>query len=135
MKPSVLLIVSIVFGILGSIFLGLVAGLANVVTNQYIDNSLPGNPIVQEYDFRLAGKYGWISIFLLTGGIVLAIGGNTMGIYALFEYQASKYTSKIQKERKVTKKSVNRLLEKCPQCKGEISPYYNFCPECGANLR
>lgn len=126
-------VVSIIFGILGSIFLGLVAGLANVVTNQYVDNSLPGNPLVQEFDFRIAGKYGWISIFLLAGGIVFAIGGNTIGIYALFEYQASRRSLMSRKERKTTGKSVG--LEKCPRCRVEISVYYKFCPECGVDLK
>lgn len=129
-----LFVVCIVFGILGSAFLGLVAGLANTVTNEYVDYNLPNNPIIQEFDFRIVGKYGWISLFLLVSGIVFAIGGNIIGIYAFFEYQTSKKTSPSREDSASTKNSI-RLFDECPKCGESVSPYYKFCPECGTSLR
>ena len=90
MNPAPLFLVLVIFGILGSVFLGLVAGLANVITNEYVDYSLPENPLVQEYDFRVGGKYELVTVFLLVSGSVLAIYGNIIGIY---EYQAAKQRS------------------------------------------
>lgn len=129
-----LFVVCIIFGILGSALLGLVAGLANIVTNEYVDFSLPDNPVIQEFDFRIAGKYGWISLFLLISGIIFAIGGNMIGIYTFFEYQAFKKASP-SRDHEVSMKDSMRLFDECPKCRERVSPYYKFCPECGASLK
>ena len=133
MRFGPLFIICIVFGIVGSVFLGLVAGLANMVTSEYVDYNLPNNPTIQEFDFRIVGKYGWISLILLVSGIVFAIGGNIIGIYAFFEYQTSKKTSLSRDDSVSTKKSI-RLFDECPKCGERVSSYYKFCPECGTGL-
>lgn len=134
MKPTPLpFFVLIMFGVLGSVFLGLVAGLANVVTNEYVDHSLPGNPVVQEYDFRVGGKYELVTFSLLLGGSVLAIGGNVMGIYALYDYQTAR--QQFQDEKKVVStKPFAGLLAICPQCKNRLPINSKFCPKCGADF-
>ena len=133
MKPAPSFLVLIMFGVLGSVFLGLVAGLANIVTNEYVDYSLPGNPVVQEYDFRVGGKYGLVTLSLLLGGSVLAIGGNIVGIYTLYEHQALKQRS-WDKKKIVPEKPVTKLLTICPQCKKKLPIDSKFCPKCGTDF-
>jgi hypothetical protein len=134
LRFGTLFVVCLIFGILGSALLGLVAGLANIVTNEYVDYNLPNNPVIQEFDFRIAGRYGWISLFLLICGIVFAIGGNMIGIYTFFEYQAFKKAS-LSRDRGVPMKNSKRLFDECPKCGESVSPYYKFCPECGTSLK
>ena len=133
MKPEPLFFVLITFGILGCIFLGLVAGLANIVTNEYVDYSLPGDPIVQEYDFRVGGRYGLVTLSLLLGGSVLAIAGNVIGIHAFYKYKAAKQRSR-DEEKIVPKKLVAKLLIICPRCKNKLQIDSKFCPKCGIDF-
>ncbi len=132
MKPAPLFFVLVTFSVFGSIFLGLVAGLANVVTNEYVDYSLPGNPIVKEYDFRVGGKYQLLTLCLLLGGSVLAIGGNIMGSYALYEHLAVKQQSR--EEKKMMFEDTDRFLMVCPQCMNKLPMDSKFCPKCGTDF-
>lgn len=129
LRPSIL----IAFGALGCVFLGLVAGLGNVVTAEYVNHSLPGNPIVQEYDFRIGGKYGLVSMFLLLGGAILAIGGNIMGFHMLYEYSSVEHRPYDGKWL-VSEKTYSTLFVVCPQCKKKLPTYSKFCPKCGTDL-
>ena len=85
MKSHRLSISLIALSFLGYAFLGLTAGLVNLVTNEYVDNTLPDSPTVWEYDFRMGGRYWLLTGFLLIGGVALALFGSTIGIYSLYE--------------------------------------------------
>ncbi len=125
--------VLITFGIFGSVFLGLVAGLGNIVTNEYVDYSFPGNPIVREYDFRIGGKYGLVTLSLLFGGAALAIGGYGTGFHILCKHSPTIHHSSSEKWVMLQKADV-ALLMTCPQCKKKLPTYSKFCPRCGTDI-
>ena len=123
----------IAFSILGYVFIGLVAGLANVITNEYVDYSLPGNPVVCEYDFRMGGKYGMITLFLLSGGVALAFGGSTIGIYTFYEPQGAQ---KHSKQRKIRSKAADfEPFVMCDSCGNKLPMGSKFCPKCGTDIK
>jgi ribosomal protein L40E len=122
----------IAFSILGYVFIGLVAGLANIVTNEYIDYSLLGNPAVSEYDFRMGGKYGMITLFLLSGGVALALGGSAIGIYTFYEPQNAQKYSK-QRKMKVETTDLNPFVT-CDKCNRKLPIGSKFCPKCGTDI-
>ncbi len=134
MNHASLLFAAITFALLGSVSLGLVAGLANMVTNEYVDRNLPGNPIVQEYEFRIPGRYGLVSLFLLIVGSALVIGGNAIGICALCERFPPKRHSGDEKD-KGCGKPVAQLLTMCVQCGKKLPINSKFCPKCGSDLK
>jgi len=121
------------YGVLGCFFLGLVIGLGNFPTNQYVDYSIPEAPLVQEYDFRAGGEYGFISLFLLVSGSVLAVSGNLMCIQLLYQSSATK-RSIFGGEREVKEKTntINYVI--CPQCWNRLPENSKFCPRCGLTL-
>ena len=125
--------VLITFGVLGSVFLGLVAGLGNIVTNENVDYSLPGDPIIREYDFRMGGKYGLLTLSLLFGGAALAIGGYGTGFHILCEQSPMIHHSNRDKQVLLQKTNVASLVP-CPQCKKKLPTYSKFCPRCGTDL-
>ena len=126
--PPVPPIVLIAFGILGCSFLGFVAGLGGIVTSEYVDYSLSGNPLVREYDFRVGGKYEPITLFMLITGSFLAWTGNTMGLHMLYKGRRDKDHNK--------KPGVPEIVPSlaCPRCKRRIPTYSKFCPTCGTDI-
>ena len=127
--PSVPPVVLIAFGILGCCFLGFVAGLGGLVTNEYVDYSLSGNPLVREYDFRVGGKYEPITLFMLITGSFLAWTGNAIGLHMLYKGQHDKDHS----EKPMVSETGRSLI--CPGCKRKIPPYSIFCPKCGTDIK
>jgi hypothetical protein len=125
--PPVPPIVLIAFGILGCSFLGFVAGLGGVVTSEYVDYSLSGNPLVREYDFRVGGKYEPITLFMLLTGSFLAWTGNTMGLHMLYKGRNDKDDNKSK-----VPETVPSLI--CPLCKRRIPTNSKFCPKCGTDI-
>jgi hypothetical protein len=132
-KRNRMILVLAGYGILGCIFLGLVISLGNFPTNQYIDYSLPEAPLVQEYDFRAGGEYGFISLFLLVSGSVLAISGNLMCIHLLYQSSATKHRI-FERERKSKEKTSSINFVICPQCWNRLPENSKFCPRCGRTL-
>ena len=126
--PQVPPIVLIAFGILGCSLLGFVAGLGGVVTNEYVDYSLSGNPLVREYDFRVGGKYESVTMFMLIAGSFLAWTGNTMGLHMLYKGRRDKDNNKRPKMPEIVPSLV------CPRCKRRIPTYSKFCPKCGTDI-
>ena len=125
---SVSPIVLIAFGIIGCSFLGFVAGLGGVVTNQYVDYRQSGDTLVLEYDFRVGGKYGPITLSLLLAGSILGFTGNTMGLHMFFKDQQDKNHNKKLRIPEI----VTTLL--CPRCKRMIPTHSKFCPKCGTDV-
>jgi len=125
--------VLITFGVFGSVFLGLVAGLGNIITNEYIDYNLPGTPIIREYDFRIGGKHGIETLSLLFGGAALAIGGYGTGFHILCKHSLTIHRSGNEKCMVLQKTNV-ALPVTCPQCKKKLPTYSKFCPKCGTDL-
>ncbi|UCE95657.1 MAG: hypothetical protein JSV51_08060 [Candidatus Bathyarchaeota archaeon] len=117
----------IAFGIIGCSFIGFVAGLSGVVTNEYLDYSQSGNPLAREYDFRLGGKYGSITLSMLVAGSILGFAGNTVGFHMLYKGQQDKN----QKKPKIPK-IVPTLM--CPRCKRMILDCSKFCLKCGTDI-
>jgi hypothetical protein len=126
--PQVPPIALIAFGILGCSFLGFVVGLGGVVTKEYVDSSLSGNPLVREYDFRVGGKYEPITLFMLITGSFLAWTGNTMGLHMLYKGRRDKDHNKGPKVPEIVPSLV------CPRCKRRIPTYSKFCPKCGTDI-
>ena len=120
-------ILLIAFGIIGCSFIGFVAGLGGVVTSEYVDYSLPGSPLVREYDFRVGGKYEPITLFMLITGSFFAWTGNTMGLHMLY---------KGRHDRDHNKSRVPEIVPSliCPRCKRRIPTYSKFCPKCGTDI-
>lgn len=110
--------------------LGIVIGLGNHVTNEYVDYNLPGNPVVKEYDFRIEGKYGLITVTLLVGGLVLAIGGNASALNML--YSNRQLSPHEEKDGRL--ETTNEPSIKCPKCNKQLPIYSKFCPRCGTDL-
>ncbi|MCW3985178.1 MAG: zinc-ribbon domain-containing protein [Candidatus Bathyarchaeota archaeon] len=133
MRTAAMPYVLITFGIFGSVFLGLVAGLGNIMTNEYIDYNLPGNPIIREYDFRIGGKYGLVTLSLLFGGAASAIGGYGTGFHILCKQSPTIHHSNSEKCMVLQKTNV-ALPVTCPQCKKKLPTYSKFCPKCGTDL-
>lgn len=125
---SVSPIVLIAFGIIGCSFLGFVAGLGGVVTNEHVDYSQSGDPLVLEYDFRVGGKHGSITLSLLIAGSILAFTGNTMGLHMFYKGQHDKNHNKKPRVPEI----VPTLM--CPRCKRMIPTYSKFCPKCGTDI-
>ena len=131
MKTLPLLSTLVLFGVLGCIFLGLAAGLANVVSKEYVDCSLPGEPVVREYEFRIGGKYELVTVFLLVGGSVLALGGNFATISMLYRAQSGKPIMDTGISRSDV---VGQAYAMCVQCKNKLPAYSKFCPKCGSDV-
>jgi len=121
-------ILLIAFGIIGCSFIGFVAGLGGVVTNQYVDYSLFGDTIVREYDFRIGGKYESITLSLLIAGSILGFTGNTVGLHMLLKGQHDKSHNK----KPIIPEITPTLM--CPRCKRKIPTYSKFCPKCGTDI-
>ena len=133
MKPNRMILVLAGYSVLGSFFLGLVIGLGNFPTNQYVDYSIPEAPLVQEYDFRAGGEYGFISLLLLVSGSVLAVSGNLMCIQLLYQSSATKRSS-FGREREFKEKTNTINFVICPQCWNRLPENSKFCPRCGLTL-
>ena len=133
MKPNRMIFVLAGYSVLGCIFLGLVIGLGNFPNNQYVDYNLPEAPLVQEYDFRAGGEYGFISLFLLVSGSILAISGNLMCIQLLYQSSATK-RSILGREREFKEKTNTINFVSCPQCWNRLPENSKFCPRCGLTL-
>ncbi len=118
------------FGVVGCILLGFVIGLGNHVTSEYVDYNLPGNPIVQEYDFRIGGKYGLITVTLLVGGLVLAIGGNASALKMLYSNRQLRHPE----EKDGRPETTTEPSLRCPKCNKHLPIYSQFCPRCGTDL-
>ena len=131
MKSAPLFSVLVLFGVLGCVFLGLAAGLANVASKEYVDYTLLGEPVVREYEFRIGGKYELVTVFLLVGGSVLAIGGNFAGISVLYRAQSVQSTVDTGISRN---DFVGKAYVMCLQCKNKLPAYSKFCPKCGADV-
>ena len=126
--PSAPPVVLIALGILGCSLIGFVAGLGGVVTNEYVDYNLLGNPLVLEYDFRVGGKYGSITLSLLIAGSILAFAGNTIGLHMVYKGQHDKGLN----NRHMMPEIVPTLM--CPRCKRDIPTHSKFCPKCGMDI-
>jgi len=120
------------FGILGCVCLGFVICLGNYVTNEYVDHGLPGSPVIQEYDFRIGGEYGFITLFFLLSGCVLAIGGNFACISMMQKQQLSRQSPIESKDRFAEKRVWNGLVMICQQCRQMLPTESRFCPKCGS---
>ena len=122
----------IAFSFIGYIFLGLVAGLASIVTTQYIDYSLPSNPVVWEYDFRLGGRYGMVALLILAGGVTLALGGSGIGVYTFYE---PKSDQKPLRQRETRLRDIDLdLFIACHKCGNKLPKESKFCPKCGTDI-
>lgn len=132
MKPNHLIFILAGFGILGCFFLGFVISLGNYVTNEYVDRSLPGTPVIQEYGFRIGGEYGFITLFLLLSGCVLAIGGNLTCIHILQQQKLPPENPSESNDRFTGKRVRNGPFMICQQCGKMLPADSKFCPKCGS---
>ncbi len=132
MRPNHAIFVLAGFGILGCVCLGFVISLGNYVTNEYVDHDLPGSPVIQEYDFRIGGEYGFITLFFLLSGCVLAIGGNLTCISMMQQQKLATQNPIESKDRFTEKRVWNGLVKICRQCKQMLPIKSRFCPKCGS---
>ena len=125
---SVSPIVLIAFGVIGCSIIGIVSGLSGIVTNEYVDYSLSGDPLVREYDFRVGGKYGSITLSMLVAGSILGFTGNAMGLHMIYKNKNDESDNKKPRIPDV----VPTLM--CPRCKRMIPVFSKFCPKCGTDI-
>jgi hypothetical protein len=121
--------------VLGGILLGLAAGLASFVTTEHTDPTLPSSPIVQEYGFRISGKYGVVTFFLILSGAAMTLGGNIMSIRTFNTLVEEKPQSMANEEKKkASKEPMTKGFLVCIGCMKKLPSSSRFCPRCGTDL-
>ncbi len=133
MKPNYVIFVLAGFGILGCVCLGFVISLGNYVTNEYVDHSLPGTPVIQEYGFRIGGEYGFITLFFLLNGCALAIGGNFTCVSIMQQQKLVRKNPFEGRDRFTGKRVLNGLFMICQTCGKMLPADSRFCPKCGSS--
>ena len=118
------------FGILGCTLLGFVVALGNSVTNAYADYTLPGNPVIYEYDFRIGGRYGLVTLTILFEGLILGIGGNALALKLLY---STRQPRRHEREGGAPETTTGPSIS-CPQCNKQLPHNAKFCPRCGTDL-
>lgn len=86
---------------------------------------------MRECEFRIGGKYELVTMFLLVGGSILAIGGNFASISMLYGAQSVK---PIMNAGIARPDILGRAFAACVECKSKIPAYSKFCPRCGADV-